>query len=367
MNRFGKAKSLLRVRMNQSLFGRKILLTRSVLVGTQMVRKRIQLEAASINHALANSPEAIIRVVNDNAVSPPTYGNFFEVVMLARFFAASGCHVEFEILERHGRRADWGELDAISQANFANDQVSLARQILPGYTRQHMWPSTQRPLGSTTSSPALTVFSKEGDPAVYAATPYLLHVLLTEHKWSIPAGYLLDAAAFPIPVKALVPKQPYVAWHIRRSSTGPERNTTDGAIMSDFLQLREAFPRHSIMLFSTPNGVIDALQILSAEGLISDMEREGLAVVGQPETGFVSAIPWILGADFYFQRFGGGMGIVPIYSTMPYLQINNWESYYYGFNQNRLVPWAQENQRYVIHPEAAKIPIGEIVNTSRKN
>jgi len=176
-----------------------------------MVRIRIQLEAASINHALANSPEAIIRFVNDNAVSPPTYGNFFEVVMLARFFAASGCHVEFEIRDSYGRRSDWDELDAASQANFANDQVSLARQILPECTWRHILSSTQRLLVSIASNHILIVFSKEDNPSVYASAPYLLHRLLTEHKSDNSAVYVLDVDAFPVPVKTPTPKQPRIA------------------------------------------------------------------------------------------------------------------------------------------------------------
>ena len=360
---YGKVKNLLRVWMNQSLVGRKMLSIWSGLMGTRKIRKRIQREAALINLALANSPQTIIRVINDNSVSPATYGNFMEVIMLARFFAASGCHVRFEIEDSNGRRADWDDLDASSQVNFLNDQMSLAQLLLPEYTLEHMLPSKQRQLVGFASLPSLALFPKKNDPPVYAAVPYLLHVLSTTNNRGVPAGFLLDKDSFPINGKELATKQQYIAWHIRRSSWDLGRNTTDVAITSDFLQLRNAFPRHSIMLFSTQNGVVDALHLLSNEGLLTEMERDGLAVVGQPETGFASAIPWVLGSDFYFQRNGGGMGIVPIYSTMPYLQINSWESYYYGHYHDRLVPWAMENQQYIVHPDAANIPISEILNT----
>jgi hypothetical protein len=316
----------------------------------------------AINHALAVNPRTILRVVNDNAVSPPTYGNFFEVIMLARFLAVSGHRVEFDIVESHGRRADWDGLDATAQTNFANDQAELARYLLPESALEYMLPSPQRGAGSLASVPTLTLFAKRNDPAAYSVAPYLLHVLSTEHTRSIPAGFLLDAGSFPASLQTPPPKQPYIAWHIRRGTWSPERNATDSALASDFLQLREAFPRHSIMLFSTANGISNALEVLSAEGFVSDMERDGLAMVGQPEAGFTAAVPWILGADFYFQRLAGGMGIVPIYSTMPYLQINDWRSYYFGIDGERLVPWAQKNQQYIVRADAAEVPIREVIN-----
>ncbi|CAB4820407.1 unannotated protein [freshwater metagenome] len=360
-----RGKVRFRAWLSRAPLGRSLLSARSGLRGTYSIRRRVHREAAAITQALAINPNTRLRVVNDNAVSPPTYGNLFEVIMLARFLEAGGHRVEFDIVDSGDRRADWGELDATAQTNFAHDQVALARYLLPKPVVQHMLSSPLRVEEQHAWNPALTLFSGAYDPPVYSLAPYLLHVLSTGRTRSIPAGFLLDANSFPISIQTPPPEQPYIAWHVRRGTWSPERNATDSALASDLLQLREIFPRHSIMLFSTPNGIEHALQVLSDEGLISDMERDGLAVVGQPETGFTAAVPWILGADFYFQRIGGGMGIVPIYSSMPYLQINDWRSYYYGIDGDRLVPWARVNQQYIVRADAAKIPIREVINSSQ--
>jgi hypothetical protein len=121
-------------------------------------------------------------------------------------------------------------------------------------------------------------------------------------------------------------------------------------MIRDFLELRQLFPSHSLMLFSTTNGIERGLAVLEHAQLLDEMSDRGLAVTGQPLPGFVAAIPFILNADFYFQRLGGGIGMVPIFSHVPYLILSRDGHYYYGRKGSRLVPWAHAQQRFVVAP-----------------
>jgi len=42
-------------------------------------------------------------------------------------------------------------------------------------------------------------------------------------------------------------------------------------------------------------------------------------VSAQPNEGYLEAIDWILHSDFNFQRRGGGMGVVAIFSSVLYV------------------------------------------------
>ncbi len=50
--------------------------------------------------------QASIQIFYDNLVSPPTYGDFLQVVMLARYLKASGADVIFTIIDNGQRRLD---------------------------------------------------------------------------------------------------------------------------------------------------------------------------------------------------------------------------------------------------------------------
>lgn len=152
--------------------------------------------------------------------------------------------------------------------------------------------------------------------------------------------------------------EPYVAWHIRHNLLwGKDRNSTRSSVISDFLALEKAFPERAIVILSTPDGVAMTLDVLAQEGLTSEKRKGGAVVRGQKDIGFLETIPVALGAEFYFQRLGGGMGIGPIFSSVPYLQLNSWKSYYFNHTGTKLVSWATSAQRYVVRKDAGSVGI----------
>jgi hypothetical protein len=120
------------------------------------------------------------------------------------------------------------------------------------------------------------------------------------------------------------------------------------------------------MLFSTKEGIERGLTVLEDAKLLPKMSDQGVAVIGQPMQGFVPAIPFILNADFYFQRKGGGIAMVPIFSRVPYLILSGDGNYYHTRIGNRLVPWANEHQRFVVDPyNADSMTIRSVLTTTK--
>jgi len=87
----------------------------------------------------------------------------------------------------------------------------------------------------------------------------------------------------------------------------------------------------------------------SANESTNILAEEG-RLIPQLEPGFHKAVPWILGASFYFQRLGGGIDLVPIFSKLPYLVFMNdpFATSHFAHSGRKILPWSREDQRYVI-------------------
>ena len=279
-----------------------------------------------------------LQISYNNAISPPTYGDFFSVLMLARFIALSGHKLRFTILD-HSRRESWTPLTIGEQDRFISDQISLARYLLPVDVRIEFLDV------QSSESSSLTEKSENriGDGllpngrALYVESAYFLQCLIAKYGWEIPVGFLLRK---PTGVQEV----PYIAWHIRRGRSDQRRNSSVTSIQNDFKQLRALFPNHAIKLFSDESGLEFAFFALTGSGEVKSYWDNNVQVMPQSAKGYIEAIPEVISADFYFQRNGGGIGIIPVFSSMPYVQLCPDATNFYGKRKNFLVPWATKSQ-----------------------
>jgi hypothetical protein len=270
-----------------------------------------------------------ISVYFNNADSPPTFGDFMVPVMLARFLALSGFTVSFIILDEK-RRSDWGDLTPEDQESLIHQHLELAKYLLPISARVEIFRGT---------APKVDGIVLNHD-SFYALAPYFLHLLITKHNWKIPIDFLLH-------FKTKDASKSYVAWNVRKGIWDTRRNSTPTSIRNDFEFLRRKFPNHSIMLFSTPAGLEAAFNALTGKSEVKILQIEGTKLIPQPTTGFQNSIPYLLSADFYFQRAGGGLGFIPVFSTVPYVYLCPDRTYFYGWTQKRIAPWSTKSQLFV--------------------
>ena len=279
----------------------------------------------------------------NNAISPPTYGDFFSVLMLVRFLALSGYKMSFSILD-YSRRESWTPLTTEEQARFISDQMSLARYLLPADVRIEFLDaqtSVSSNLSETAENRIGDVFLASGR-ALYVESSYFLQCLITKYGWEIPDGFLLRE---PTRVQDV----PCVAWHVRRGRSDQRRNSSKISIKNDFRQLRALYPNHDIKLFSDESGLEFAFSALTGSRQIKAYWDDNVRVMPQSAKGYIEAIQEVISTDFYFQRSGGGMGMVPIFSSMAYVILcEDATSFYgrsfYGRRKNFLVPWATKSQ-----------------------
>jgi hypothetical protein len=292
------------------------------------------------NISLKNHPESIIVIGYDNSNSPPTYGDYFVVLMVARFISMSGNQVRFEISDTQRGGKVWDTLRVEEQDSFVLDQIFLAQEYLNDncqiivkgkFQGESTYKSNEKMKWERN---CIEVQTKE----FYQWAPYFLHLLIQRHDWKIPSNFLLKA-------KIGRPDFNYVTWHIRKSTWAKYRDTNVASLKRDFEEIRHLFPTHKIIVLSNQEGLEFSFRMLddlnpSFTALVSQGK-----VLPQPDRGYIGAISWILNSDFYFQRSGGGIGIIPIFSSVPYVMYSIEKTSFFGHHRNKkIAPWSTENQ-----------------------
>ena len=313
-------------------------LYRNYLLLSQLVlARRITRE---FNFAINKDPNSTVVVKYDHTCSPPTYGDFFIILMIARFISLSGYKVRFEIIDSNRFGAIWNKLDIGDQDLFVLDQIKLAQKylnkncqvIIDGKFSSNSTPSTH---GNKSIVPNhVVVYSGE----FYRWAPYFLHLLIEKYKWQVPNGFLLKSMREK-------PVEKFVAWNVRKSKWANYRDTDVASLFKDYLELRTLFPTHSIVILSNQEGLDFAFNNLKRlDTTFSSFLASG-RVSAQPNEGYLGAIDWILDSDFYFQRSGGGMGAVAIFSSVPYVMYSIEQTSFFGHHRNKkIAPWSAKNQ-----------------------
>jgi hypothetical protein len=296
----------------------------------------------SFNFEIDKQPNSTIVIKYDHSSSPPTYGDYFIILMIARFVSMSGYRVRFEIVDLYRYGAVWDALNIDAQNLFVLDQIKLAQEFLNEkcqivvYGKYVNTPTTSLKKDPSTNLDKIDLHSE----AFYEWAPYFLHLLITEHKWPIPTGFLLEA-------KNSKPRFRYVTWNIRKSIWANHRDTNTNSLIRDFGEIRKLYPAHSIMILSNKEGIdFVVAELKKSDPTFADLLARGIVIL-QPNDGFLGGINWILNSDFYFQRSGGGMGVAAIFSSIPYVMYAIEKTSFFGHYRNRkIAPWSAENQIY---------------------
>ena len=308
-------------------------------------RRYIKKMVKSFIQELNKSKVSRIRIIYNFADSPHTFGDFMVVIMLCRFLALSGHQLVLTAVDSM-RRSDWKDLEEDIQNERIEDLLNLASYLLPETIKVELI-NNYLPISSD-----INLDTK----SFYAAAPYFLDLLITKYKWPVPDSFLLRLGTSDT-------SEPYIAWHVRKASYDSRRNLTPSSVQDDFEILKKKFPDHSIMLISDSAGLEDAFLALTGSRETKARKVRGVQLLPQPVPGFQNAIPAILAASFYFQRGGGGIGIAPMFSSVPYLNLCPDKSYFHVRSGNRVAPWSTANQLFVYVKENVQLfPIQRLIN-----
>ena len=137
---------------------------------------------------------------------------------------------------------------------------------------------------------------------------------------------------------------PSIGIHVRASSHASSRNPSLEVTLADCLELLDRFPGARLVWF----GEKPMYELFLSEFDLGEDLRN--RIVYQQSEGFAEASLEALRMDFWFQRLGGGIGAVRLFSRKPYIFLSgdSIATRYYSYRGKRIVPWAELNQLWFL-------------------
>lgn len=144
--------------------------------------------------------------------------------------------------------------------------------------------------------------------------------------------------------KAKINEVRKVGFHVRSSDYSVERNPDPRIVRKDLASLLDIFPNAQIVWFGDRQEYEKLLTVL--RGTNERTER----LTFQKATSYKDAIAETTKLDFWFQRFGGGIGASVLFSKVPYMIVSADvpATRLYRYRHWSVVPWAGKQQRYVL-------------------
>jgi len=310
------------------------------IIDDYIYRKKCGEEANRILAVIRERDQCVIDVIYDHLSSPATLGDFIEVVMFARWFAARGNSVRFVVISGEYR----GDMSV--SGDHISREVSLARVILERFPNaivaEETWEfyagGENRRSGVATITPFIERIVRRQD--IYTRTMGVLNELDAREP-DVANSWLLGSDDFPTShAKSRPPIANYLAWNVRfNPQRDLGRNTSDDDFLHTLSILKSRFHDLGIVVVSDEVACehFRALAGTTAEGILF------AADFGQT---FEEHAAIVLNAARYFQFGGGGMGEVAIYSRSAYILYYTLSKPRRMWRKDKICSWQASNQSF---------------------
>ncbi len=320
--------------------GFKSLIGRVPIIDDYVYRRKCREEANRILAVIKERDQCVIDVIYDHLSSPATSGDFIEVVMFARWFAARGNSVRFVVISGEFRS------DISVSGGHISREISLARVILERFpsaivaeeTWEYYSGGENRRSGVATVTPFIERIMRRKD--IYTRTMGVLNELHVRepgvvNSWLFGSDDFLSSYA-----KSRPPIANYLAWNVRfNPHRDIGRNTSDDDFLYTLNILRSRSPDLGIVVVSDEVACehFRSLAGITAEGILF------AADFGQT---FEEHAAIVLNAATYFQFGGGGMGEVAIYSRSDYTLYYTLSKPRRMWRKDKICSWQAGNQLF---------------------
>ncbi|MEI6153854.1 MAG: hypothetical protein WCQ90_07190 [Deltaproteobacteria bacterium] len=332
-------------------FGESVLLpmARFILQNKYYVKMRKGLcekrEADYILKSLKSNDFTEAVIAYDMKVSPPTYGDFFYVVMIARFFLIMGKKVNFFIINSEFRK---DMLDAYDDEGCRGLVVSLSelpKVILTDNncdTQITNWHDISVKIDNfEKQGKTLIVFKHKvkNRESIYNHCFNLSNYLAASMDNNQIEKFLLRKNEIDSRVNIKYPKLPYITWAARYSEKwGFDRNITENDFTEIYLSLHSLYPSCAIMIVSDEIGCNYFKKLARKNNLPCLFSKDFSDT-------FMGDCALIIGSDYFFQLRGGGICTAAIYSSLPYHMVFE-PVHETAWEKNSLAVWSHNKQNW---------------------
>jgi len=255
-------------------------------------------------------------IVYDNLVSPPTYGDYFYVVMLARYFTTQDIIVNFVIVDGEYRE-DWLDLKDDEKKNLVSDYQSIASALLAPdcsiievLSSQQLQTRIQTAVDGTIN----VLFREEvtNRNHIYTYIINSLNRLCFNSSRSHLDSFLLSSEELALKFSSKKPEEPYITWGCRYSEKWAfDRNLSDEEFLLIYDRLKTLYPNHAVIIVSDSLGCKNFKRITTRHGLTCLFSKDFSDNIMGDGT-------LVLGSDYFFMARCGGIVVFPWFSRVPY-------------------------------------------------
>jgi len=288
------------------------------------------------------NPDIPVVMAYDNLSSPPTYGDFIDHVMLARYLKVRGHDVRYFVVN-DGHKKSWHQLGEDGRNTLLRDQISISKCIL-GLSEESDFVITHDQLTETIESDVeqITPFSQDliNRNPTYKKNMTLLSMLYDKQ----PLKEMRITRAFDGYVSPI--REKYIAWHVRSGFTGARKkyNLAESQFRYELENLRK-LTKVKILILTSRAGY---------ESLKSSVDLDlNTEFSKQNYSSFLEDASLAANASLYLQFGHGGLFTIPVNSETPYYLTR--KSYFdkrdglldslkCGPQYQKLKPWSSENQ-----------------------
>lgn len=313
-----------------------------------------------IKELSADKPKKKLIVCYDLYSSPPTMGDFLNVIMLARYLCLKGQSVKFFVITSE-LRDDWKNLNEADKNSLLQFMKEISQIVIPvdhfNY-EQISWEQFINFLSKEQSSRVVTnVFENnvlqyrkiiKRRPIYNHAFNIINYLLNTENKY-FTESFLLSTQDFKFSeIDIPILNKEFVTWHLRYNTKwGLHRNLTQEQFDQMVRKIKSENPNMNIVIVSDAAGTEHYKKMLP-------LDCELLLFSKDYGDSFFQDAWLILKSSKYYQYLGGGIAMIPIFSRVDYEIIDkcsneiswaypNFTSWAHNSNQKRYFNLLDDN------------------------
>jgi hypothetical protein len=311
-------------------------ITRIFLLENKRMKEDFESELINLISPNIKTKHKKIKIIYDNRISPPTYGDLFHVIMLARLLNLMKLEVCF-VLYQGKNRNDWGYLDKRAITKFEKEQKELIEKLFRGdLIVKKNWYKYNIDKRIIKSNRDYLVISG------YFIVLDLIKKITSAHLQHIPSDFYLTNHEFPINKVS-----PYICMNVRKGIWSQGRDTNEKLIVDDYITLRKEFPAYKIQILANEVALKHFYKIMKESHIINSVEPDWRKqILVQTKFSFIEALELVLSSNFYYQRPNGGMVVVALYSKIPYFSMT--EGYHsFDVDRNKHFPFSSTSQVFI--------------------
>jgi len=300
-------------------------------------------------------------LVYDCKVSPGTFGEFMEILLLARAIKSYNLKIKIVLITGEFRESWNKRFDKSSRQEHIKYMKYLTKKILlekKNVFFEMPWNEFKKKFTSLKNNEEFILFKRK----VYKRRPIYTHAInLTNHilknKVNLQNKILLKSKDIKVNLNKNSLKKKYISIGCRYVNGDSSRNLTKALFLKLIKKLNKFYPEYNKIVISNNSGCNYFKKISKKYSLGCKFSKDY-------SSDFLGDGKIILNSKAFFEIRGGGICAFALFSRVPFLKVNSFhpiEHHYIIWSkaQNKVYSWQNGNQIFVHMPKSFKTSVND--------